>query len=113
MVECVYPDNTSTLMSQWTDIMTVSNINMDTMELTHKLRSLPTTWPSLFNLCHFLLAALAVRKEVGFSFSRLHPLATWLATITAAFAGSLIANPLLGEKHNITKGHSRKLAYFW
>jgi len=84
-------------MSQWTDTITVSNINMDTMELSHKLQSLPTTWSSLFNLCHFLLAALTVRKEVGLSFSRLHPLATWVATITAAFAGSLIANPLLGK----------------
>jgi len=38
-----------------------------------------------------------VRKEVGVQFSRSNPLATWLATMTASFAGSMIANPLLGK----------------
>jgi hypothetical protein len=37
-----------------------------------------------------------IRKEVGVPFSRRNPLATWLATLTASFAGSMIANPLLG-----------------
>jgi len=62
------------------------------------LQALPTNffWP-LFDICHFILAALAVRKEVGTGFSRQKPLATWLATMSASFAGSLIANPLLGK----------------
>lgn len=61
------------------------------------LQSMPTNWSPWFDVCHFILAALAVRKEVGLSFSRLHPLATWTATMTASFAGSLITNPLLGK----------------
>jgi len=61
------------------------------------LQSLPTAWAPVFDICHFILAALAVRKEVGLPFSRSNPLATWLATMTASFAGSMIANPLLGK----------------
>jgi len=61
------------------------------------LKSMPTDWAPWFDVCHFLLAALAVRKEVGLSFSRSNPLATWLATMTASFAGSMVANPLLGK----------------
>ena len=30
-------------------------------------------------------------------FTRSRPLATWLATLSASFAGSLVANPLLGK----------------
>lgn len=62
-----------------------------------ELSTLPVTYSLLFNVCHYLLASLAVRKEVGLSFTRSHPLATWLATMTASFAGSMIANPLLGK----------------
>jgi len=62
-----------------------------------QLQSLPSAWSPLFDICHFILAALAVRKEVGLGFSRSNPLATWLATMTASFAGSMIANPLLGK----------------
>merc|ERR1712080_155388 len=61
------------------------------------LSSLPSTYSLLFDLCHFLLAALAIRKEMGSSFTRSQPLATWLATMTASFAGSMVANPLLGK----------------
>jgi len=61
------------------------------------LQAMPVNWWPYFDLCHFVLAALAVRKEVGLPFSRTHPLATWIATLTASFAGSLIANPLLGK----------------
>jgi len=61
------------------------------------LQGLPAATAPLFDICHFLLAALAVRKEVGMGFSRSNPLATWLATMTASFAGSMIANPLLGK----------------
>ena len=48
-------------------------------------------------MCHYLLAALAVRSEVGLTRSRAQPLATWMATMSASFAGSLLANPLLGK----------------
>jgi len=58
---------------------------------------MPANWSPWFDICHFLLAALAVRKEVGIPFSRSNPLATWIATLTASFAGSMIANPLLGK----------------
>eukprot|EP00088_Acartia_fossae_P018182 TRINITY_DN20470_c0_g1_i2.p1 TRINITY_DN20470_c0_g1~~TRINITY_DN20470_c0_g1_i2.p1 ORF type:complete len:260 (+),score=64.02 TRINITY_DN20470_c0_g1_i2:43-822(+) len=61
------------------------------------LQSMPSTFSPWFDVCHFLLAALAVRKEVGLAFSRSNPLATWLATLTASFAGSMVANPLLGK----------------
>ena len=37
------------------------------------------------------------RKEVGVDFTRSRPFATWLATLSASFAGSLVANPLLGK----------------
>jgi len=62
-----------------------------------QLQALPANWSPYFDLCHFILAALAVRKEVGLPFSRSNPLATWIATLTASFAGSMIANPLLGK----------------
>ena len=39
----------------------------------------------LFDLCHYLLAALAVRADGGLGRSRSHPLATWLATMSASF----------------------------
>jgi len=62
-----------------------------------ELLALPSSYQTIFDLCHFLLAALAVRKEVGVEFTRSRPLATWLATLSASFAGSLVANPLLGK----------------
>ena len=98
MAVCSTQDNTTTIMSQLADTITVSNIiQMDTMNISSQLQSMPATWYPLFDICHFILAALAVRKEVGIPFSRSNPLATWLATMTASFAGSFIANPLLGE----------------
>ena len=54
-------------------------------------------WSPLFDICHYLLAALAVRSDVGLSRSRAQPLATWMAAMSASFAGSLLANPLLGK----------------
>merc|ERR1711936_172534 len=62
-----------------------------------RLQGLPSAWSPWFDICHYILAALAVRKETGTGFSRHKPLATWLATMSASFAGSLIANPLLGK----------------
>jgi len=65
--------------------------------IAEQLQALPANLFPLFDICHFLLAALAVRKEVGIPFSRSNPLATWIATLTASFAGSMVANPLLGK----------------
>ena len=62
-----------------------------------ELQALPGQFSPWFDLCHYTLAALAVRKEVGVSRARANPLATWLATMSASFAGSLLANPLLGN----------------
>ena len=62
-----------------------------------QLQSLPADFSPWFDLCHYTLAALAVRKEVGLSRSRTNPLSTWMATMSASFAGSLLANPLLGQ----------------
>ena len=44
-----------------------------------------------------VLVITTTRKEVGVEFTRSRPLATWLATLSASFAGSLVANPLLGK----------------
>merc|ERR1711973_484456 len=65
--------------------------------IAEQLQALPANLFPLFDICHFLLAALAVRKEVGIPFSRSNPLATWIATVTASLAGSMVANPLLGK----------------
>ena len=62
-----------------------------------ELQALPGQFSPWFDLCHYTLAALAVRKEVKVSRARANPLATWLATMSASFAGSLLANPLLGN----------------
>ena len=62
-----------------------------------ELQGLPGQFSPWFDLCHYTLAALAVRKDVGVSRARANPLATWLATMSASFAGSLLANPLLGQ----------------
>merc|ERR1712013_730389 len=55
-----------------------------------QLQSLPSAWSPLFDICHFILAALAVRKEVGHGFSRSNPLATWLANEFNVLLATLI-----------------------
>jgi len=62
-----------------------------------QLQSLPGDFFPIFDLCHYILAAVAVRGDGGLARSRTNPLATWLATMSASFAGSLLANPLLGK----------------
>ena len=74
-----------------------------------ELEALPGQWSPWFDLCHYTLAALAVRKDVGVSRARANPLATWLATMSASFAGSLLANPLLGETSLVKYYHSVKM----
>ena len=62
-----------------------------------ELRSLPAKFYPLFDCCHIVLCVLAVRKEAGRKFGWNHPLATWLSCVVSSFAGSLLANPLLGK----------------
>ncbi|KAI9589692.1 trimeric intracellular cation channel type 1B.1 [Glossina fuscipes] len=53
-----------------------------------------------FDIAHSLLAALAVREDLGTNaqaFSRKHPLACWLSTMLVIFSGAMVANALLGE----------------
>merc|ERR1719474_2101697 len=71
---------------------------MDFLPLSRaELQGLPSVYPTLFDVCHFLLAAIAIRKEFGLPFTRTHPFAAWLAHLSASFAGSLVCNPLLGK----------------
>jgi len=80
------------------ELLFITTMSLSSFGLSaSQLQSLPSAWSPMFDICHFILAALAVRKEVGVGFSRSNPLATWLATMTASFAGSMIANPLLGK----------------
>lgn len=91
---------------------------MDLIPLSRaELQGLPSIYPTLFDVCHFILAAIAVRsifkapfrsrifpeilinifalvvsyhlirKEFGVPFTRTHPLAAWLAHLSASFAG--------------------------
>ena len=82
---------------------------MDLFPLTRaELQGLPSIYPTLFDVCHFILAAIAVRltfqknftmwsfseiwlyrKEFGVPFTRTHPFAAWLAHLSASFAGFL------------------------
>ncbi|KAL8589016.1 hypothetical protein ACOMHN_047997 [Nucella lapillus] len=64
-----------------------------------------------FDIAHMILCALAVRDDTAVAqahqpttgagqslpFQRKHPLSSWLATMLICFAGSIIANLLLGE----------------
>jgi len=53
-----------------------------------------------FDLAHAALCCLAVRDDLAngsLPFSRKHPLALWCSTMLVIFAGSILANLLLGE----------------
>jgi len=56
-----------------------------------------------FDICHYALMCLAVREDTPApgsgptAFSRKHPLSCWLSCMLICFAGSIIANLLLGE----------------
>lgn len=62
-----------------------------------KLRALPGDSYPIFDICHIILCSLAVRKETGREFAWDRPIATFICCIVSSFAGSLIANPLLGK----------------
>ncbi|KAH7723121.1 Protein Y57A10A.10 [Aphelenchoides avenae] len=53
-----------------------------------------------FDIAHYILMVATVREELGTNsatFSRRHPLSCWLSSMVVCFAGSLLANFLLGE----------------
>jgi len=54
----------------------------------------------LFDIAHYILMISSVREDLGTgctTFSRRHPLSCWLSSMVVCFAGSLLANFLLGE----------------
>ncbi|CAJ0951520.1 unnamed protein product, partial [Mesorhabditis belari] len=56
-------------------------------------------WP-YFDVPHYIFSAIAVRDDLGPSalqFARQHPFSCWLSTMMISFAGTLLANFLLGE----------------
>jgi len=62
------------------------------------LRSLPSSYYPLFDVCHILLCVLAVRKECGGrDFAFRHPTAALVSCMVSSFAGSLLCYPLLGK----------------
>lgn len=65
------------------------------------LLSLPQSFYPLFDVCHILLCVVAVRKEAGKAFAHAHPAAALLSCVVSSFAGSLLANPLMGEKTRV------------
>lgn len=61
----------------------------------HRLRMYP-----YFDLAHYMLMTVSVRDDLATGaslFSRKHPLSCWLSSMLMCFAGSILANFLLGE----------------
>ncbi|KAI1727319.1 TRIC channel domain-containing protein [Ditylenchus destructor] len=53
-----------------------------------------------FDIAHYILMVCTVRDDLGLTsaaFSRRHPLSCWLSSMVVCFAGSFLANFLLGE----------------
>merc|ERR1712156_164253 len=53
-----------------------------------------------FDLAHAVVCCLIIKEDMGsgaIAFSRKHPLALWFSSMMSIFAGSIIANFLLGE----------------
>ncbi|XP_076462869.1 trimeric intracellular cation channel type 1B.1-like [Babylonia areolata] len=77
---------------------------LDVATVVTKLKMYP-----YFDLAHMILCCMAVRDDAAVSqaqpaaggqtlpFQRKHPLSSWLASMLICFAGSIIANLLLGE----------------
>ncbi|XP_005102512.1 trimeric intracellular cation channel type 1B.1 [Aplysia californica] len=74
---------------------------MDVATVVTKLKMYP-----YFDIAHYTLMCIAVREDVlpqqgsstpSVPFSRKHPLSSWLSSMLICFAGSIIANMLLGE----------------
>jgi len=58
---------------------------------------LPTLWYPLFDIAHFICAALNLRTEHGPLHARQHPLASCTAMIISSFAGSFLTSLALGQ----------------
>ncbi|KAH9498462.1 hypothetical protein Btru_007545 [Bulinus truncatus] len=74
---------------------------MDIATVITKLKMYP-----YFDIAHYILMCVAVREDVipqqgqggpSLPFSRKHPFSSWLSSMLICFAGSIIANFLLGE----------------
>jgi len=53
-----------------------------------------------FDLAHAIVCCLLIKEDMGsgaIAFSRKHPLALWFSSMMSIFAGSILANFLLGE----------------
>eukprot|EP00092_Neocalanus_flemingeri_P030655 GFUD01033285.1.p1 GENE.GFUD01033285.1~~GFUD01033285.1.p1 ORF type:complete len:299 (+),score=101.70 GFUD01033285.1:70-966(+) len=57
---------------------------------------LPVVYYPLFDVAHFVCAALQLRKEHGQQFGRQHPVSSCVAMLSSSFAGSLLASLALG-----------------
>jgi len=58
---------------------------------------LPTLWYPLFDIAHFICAAINLRTEHGPLHARQHPLASCTAMIISSFAGSFLTSLALGQ----------------
>ncbi|KFD58616.1 hypothetical protein M514_00309 [Trichuris suis] len=68
------------------------------LELSHTIANLKL-YP-YFDLAHYIMMTIAVREDLAsgsITFSRKHPLSCWLSSMMMCFAGSFLANFLLGE----------------
>lgn len=75
---------------------------MDVATVVTKLKMYP-----YFDVAHMILCCIAVRDDIvpqaqaagtqAITFHRKHPLSSWLSTMLVCFAGSIIANLLMGE----------------
>ena len=70
---------------------------LDVQNLASKLRALPLEYELAFTLSHMVICCLSVRKDATRSFGISNPAAAWASCMLTIFAGSLIANPLLGN----------------
>jgi len=71
---------------------------MDTSKLltAEGLIALPKQFYPYFDICHIILCVLSIRKEAGRASAIEKPSATLVSAAISSFAGSLLANPLLG-----------------
>ncbi|CAJ0923841.1 unnamed protein product, partial [Mesorhabditis belari] len=85
---------------EWSDFYP-NEWKLDQKLLVHYSRRLQKVemWP-YFDVPHYIFSAIAVRDDLGPSalqFARQHPFSCWLSTMMISFAGTLLANFLLGE----------------
>ncbi|XP_023343708.1 trimeric intracellular cation channel type 1B.1 isoform X2 [Eurytemora carolleeae] len=64
------------------------------------LRDLPKDFNYVFDVVHFIICIQGDREDMGDSFiptTRKHPLASWMSSMLACFAGGILVSPLCGE----------------